>query len=353
MKRMNRYCGQRGGRISRRAAVVCAALGLALCAVGRADTIYVSGGKAHTEVEIKDAKWDAVSYVLTGAAAAKTKRPQSIEGFTVTALDRVSQRLGPARGALENGDFAKAEEALAAVTAGEDWEKAEAAYLRGRLYLESAGGDRAKAEKAVAAFTAYLEAYRAGKDFYVPFAVYGLGKALIAAGKPQEATAQFKALEEFGGARGIWAVRAKIGEGWAVLKEKGRTGVNVARRIFTEVLADRTLSVETQQEAAVGRTATLTVGEQYDDAIAFLNQSFFEVKAVAYSEYYGEACNLMGDAYRGKRNPQEAELWYLRATCFFKRYPGVYRNAAKNLADIYKAMGRNDRAKEWEQRAGD
>jgi len=84
-----------------------------------------------------------------------------------------------------------------------------------------------------------------------------------------------------------------------------------------------------------------------------LNQSFFEVKAVAYSEYYGEACNLMGDAYRGKRNPQEAELWYLRATCFFKRYPGVYRNAAKNLADIYKAMGRNDRAKEWEQRAGD
>ena len=129
-----------------------AALGLCLCAVGRADTIYVSSGKAHTEVEIKDAKWDVVTYVLlTGTAAAKTKRTQSVEGFTVTALDRASQRLGPARGALENGDFAKAEEALAAVTSGEDWEKAEAAYLRGRLYLEWGGGDAAKMEKAVAA----------------------------------------------------------------------------------------------------------------------------------------------------------------------------------------------------------
>jgi len=352
MKRMNRGCERRAARAARRIVAAGAALGLCLCAVGRADTIYVSGGKAHTDVEIKDAKWDVVTYVLTTGTAAKSKRAQSVEGFTVTALDRASQRLGPARGALENGDFAKAEEALAAVTSGEDWEKAEAAYLRGRLYLEWGGGDGAKTEKAVAAFTEYLNAYRAGKDFYVPFAVYGLGKALIAAGKPKEATAQFKSLEEFGGARGIWAVRAKIGEGWAVLKEKGRTGVNVARKAFTEVLTDRNLPAETQQEAAVGRAATLTIGEQYDDAIGFLNQTFFEAKGVAHSEYYGEACNLMGDAYRGKGSPQEAELWYLRTTCFFKRYPGVYRNAAKGLADVYKAMGKSDRAKEWEQRAG-
>lgn len=352
MKRMNRCYGLRAGRTPRRIVAAGAALGLCLCAVGRADTIYLSNGKAHAEVEIKDAKWDVVTYVLTGTAAAKTKRAQSVEGFTVTALDRASQRLGPVRGALENGDFAKAEDALAAATSGEDWEKAEAAYLRGRLYLEWGGRDDAKIEKAVAAFTEYLNAYRAGKDFYVPFAVYGLGKALIAAGKPKDASAQFKTLEEFGGARGIWGVRAKIGEGWAVLKEKGQTGANVARKSFTEALADKNIPVEIQQEAAVGRAATLTIGKQFDDAIAALNQMFFEAKGVVHSEYYGEACNLMGDAYRGKNGLQEAELWYLRTTCFFKRYPGVYRNAAKGLADVYKELGKSDRAKEWEQRAG-
>jgi tetratricopeptide (TPR) repeat protein len=357
MRRASSFRGVKAQRAARAGAAVSLALGLCLGVVARADTIEKMTGDSLTDIEVKDAKWDVVTYALAGGAAGKadtkTKKvvgAQKVDGFTVVVLDRASPRLSGAKGALENGDYAKAEELLP--TAGEDWEKAEAAYLKGRLNLEWSGTDSSKRAKAIAAFTEYLAAYKDAKDFYVPFAVYGLGKAYLADGKYKEALEQFKSLAEFGGARGIWGPRAKIGEGWTVLREKGQTGANVARKAFTEVLSDKALPFPLVQEASTGRAASFTIAGQYDDAITFLNQTFFEAAKTQHSEYYGEACNLMGDAYRGKKSPQEAELWYLRTTCFFKRYPAVYKNAAKGLVEIYKELGKSDRAKEWEPRAG-
>ncbi len=95
MKRTSSFSG------SRKAVIASLALGVCLGGAARADTIEFMDGKQRTDVEIKDAKWDVVTYTITGAAASKTDKKgklgqQSAEGYTIVALDRASQALAAA-----------------------------------------------------------------------------------------------------------------------------------------------------------------------------------------------------------------------------------------------------------------
>ncbi len=323
---------------------------LAMTAEANADTIRLLAGSEIKDVDIVEAKWDSISYKYKNAA---TGSPQVIEGTKVDSIDRPPARITAVKGFLESGDFVQADKSLAsALASGPDWEQAEASYLKGKVYLEWSGQDPSKLPVAIATLEEYLKKYKSAKEFNVPPAVFVLGNAYLADKKFKEATDQFKALAEFG-EKGVWGWRSKIGQAYAILREKGEQGALDVRKLFGDIINDKSAPATLRAEAAVGRAETYIVQKQFDETIKELTEVVFEQagSTVAYDRSYGEACNLMGDAYRGKKDLAEAEIWYLKTTCFFRRYPALYRAAAKNLVEIYKETKRADRQKEWEARA--
>ncbi len=322
------------------------------------DSILLVTGTVIKDVQIEKAGWDTVSYKIGG-------NPQAIEGRKVAGIERSSTWLSPIRAALSGGDFAAVAKAIEkpmrdVQQLGKDWEKAEAAYLLGRFYFNWANEAPSKVGEAVKQLKAYLDANKAAKDFYVPPATYALGKAQLLAGSSADAEAQFKSLSEYGGEKTLWSYRAKVGLAWTKLRSKGGGEGNgevlEARKLFLEVMEDKSAPAEVQQEAAVGRAETFNAKEQYDEAVKLLTQRFFRngaAQEVPYNEHYAEACNVMGEAYRlrkTKENLEEAELWYLRTTCFCKNFPGAYRRAVRGLTEVYDKLGKKDRVKEWQSK---
>lgn len=325
-------------------AVLLGVVSLSFSSPGRADSLVLDSGNRIDDVTISSAKWDAVAYVLHGA-------PQSVPGYRVIQLERASAALSPVVAALQAGDFSTAEARLKNPGTRFDWEQAQAAYLLGHLYLEWSSKDPARARDAITAFGEYLKKHGDSKDFFVPQATYELGKAHLAAKQPKTAERQFKELDKFGGSRGIWGYRASIGQGWAILEDRGRRGVVDARRFFSQVQNSSRAPGDVKDEATVGYAASFNVSGEYARAVDIVTRSFIERKKVRYTENYALALNVLGDAHRlqkGKENLQEAELWYLRTTCFFRKYPAVYRTAVKHLVEIYKALGNDSRAQDWE-----
>ncbi|MBI4584634.1 MAG: hypothetical protein HY717_11520 [Planctomycetes bacterium] len=347
-------------RIFRRVGVIAGAVLLSwltwLSGAARGDSIVLVTGSILKDVQIDKAGWDTVSYKIGN-------NPQAIEGKKVAGIERSSTWLSPIRAALSGGDFAAAAKAIEKPMKdvqqfGKDWEKSEAAYLLGKFYFNWANEEPSKVGEAVKHLKAYLETNKGTRDINVPPATYALGKAQLLAGNPADAEAQFKSLNEYGGEKTLWSYRAKVGLAWAKLKSKGGGNGNgealEARKLFLEVLEDKSAPAEVQQEAAVGRAETFNAKEQYDEAVRLLAQRFFRPGAaqeVPYNEHYAEACNVMGDAYRlrkTKENLEEAELWYLRTTCFCKNFPGAYRRAVRGLIEVYDKLGKKERAKEWQ-----
>lgn len=326
-------------------------LGLVLAGVplaarrAQADAIVLADGRRIDNVQITRMSWDSVGYTLGGVG-------QAVEGFLVLAIERPTG-LSAALSLIQSGDFAGAEARLkSALDAGQDWEKGYAQYLMGGLYLEWSAADRSKADLAIAAFDAHVKKFEASKDFYLPHATYDLGRAYLAAGKPESAAVLFKKLASYGGTRGVWGYRASIGEALAILTKDGRKNINEVRNKVRSVLDDRKAPQEAREEATIVMAMSYNVGEDYPRARSTIEGAFLKAsgKEVAYSANYGRALNLMGDSYRlqgGKENLQLAEIWYLKTTCFFKKSPSVFRAAAQGLAEVYDKLGEKNRAQEW------
>ncbi len=337
-----RWSGARRGAF--RVGICAALISGAGLGSARGDTLHTLAGPLQN-VEIVEAKWDQVVYTIGGAR-------QTVEGVKVVALERSSQRIVSARELIAAGKFAEAEKAVeTALSVGAPGERAEAAYLKGKLYLAWAGRDPSRLPAAIAALDEYLKNHRAAKEFFVPYAIYDLGNAFLVDGKPKPAADQFKSLTEFGGATGIWGQRSKVGQGWALLKEQGEKGAVPADKLFAEVTSDRSAPPVVRQEAAIGHAVANNLQGLYDGTIAALNRDFFESGDSPYNEFYAEACNVMGDSYKAKKEFLDAELWYLRTTCFFEHYPASYRKAAAGLVEVYKALGNAARAQEWEAKS--
>ncbi len=329
------------------AAAVAVALGLAACA--RADTIYSATGARIECKQIVQADWDNVVYELAGGARS------NIEGYKVVRLERPSSTLSRIVSLIESGEFEAAEDQIRkAKNFGlQPWEKAKLGFLEGQLYLDWSSEDPSKADQAVKAF----ESYRAEnkKDFYVPEATYQLGRALMAAGKPNASLQYFQELSTYGGTKGIWGYRANIGQALAIIEAVVTTGerqkIPEARSLLGRVISDRSAPEDVKEEAIVVRAKSFNAVGDHAQAISEITRGFLRRNGnLDYDENYARACNVMGDAYRlqgGTANFQKAEIWYLRTTCFFRRYPGEYRHAVNNLVTVYEQLGQKDRASEW------
>jgi tetratricopeptide (TPR) repeat protein len=316
----------------------------------RADTIHLADGSPIENVKIVRANWDNVGYEVQGV-------PQAVEGYRVTRLDRPSTTLTRITALIENGDFKAAEEEIkkARSLGIADWEKAQIAFLEGVLYLAWASRDAARAKTAIDSFDGYLKQHKSAKDFYVPHATFELGRAYMAAGQPKSAEKYFQELADYGGTKGIWGYKASIGQALAIIEGGERTKItSEARRLLGGVIGDRKAPEEVREEAIVVRAQSFLAVKDYQQARDEISRGFLKRNGdVKYNENYARACNIIGDSFRlegGKESLEKAEVWYLRTTCFFKRYPAVHRSAVESLVDVYGKQGNAKRAQEWKDR---
>jgi hypothetical protein len=339
---------------TRLSTLVVLACALAVRVTARADSIKLVNGKVLNDIEVVLAQWDNVQYRRLEASkgSRKKSKPTSLAGQKIRSMVRESYLLQPMRDAIVNGKYKKALEGLKAIgEAGsgktEPWELAEARYLIGKT--SALAGEPTEAGTA---FKDYLSKHDAEKDWYLPFAVYEYGEALIAAKKPGTAVVHFKRLAEFGGR---WPLLAKYGEGLAALA-KGKAGAQAARSLLEVVSRSREAPLELREKAAVARVKAILVQENAKRAIEELNEAFFDPSKgdkASYSATRAEATLLMGQAYQslgGKENLQEAELWFLRIPALYRRHSAIYDEACRALADVYGKLGNKKREEEWKAR---
>ena len=313
-----------------------------------ADTIYPASGKPIGDVEIIRASWDRIAYERLGAQS-------TIEGYKVLRIERDSPLINKVEGRIDSGQYERALKGLNLATKrgfSNDLDKAKAAFVTGRLYLAWSSSDPSKAAKAISAFKSYLKEFESGKDFYVPHARYALGKAYLESKNHREAEKQFRALEKYGSKDGIWGYKATNGAAWAALLGGTRDASLRARKLFGDVARDNKAPKSARSEARVGRAASFVIVKDYGNARGEIEREFLKRKP-DYDEYYARACNVMGDAYRlegGQENLQQAEIWYLKTTCLFSKYPDVYREAVGNLVGVYDKLGDSKKAEDWKRR---
>ncbi|MCZ6792125.1 MAG: tetratricopeptide repeat protein, partial [Planctomycetota bacterium] len=289
------------------------------------------------------ALWDGIQYEQDG-------QTHPLKGVDVERIERDSRFLGPARRLLESGKYRAAEERFERIWKNnKGWEKAEAGYFLGRLHLL-----QGRPKDAMKAFDAYLDAHRDEKDWWVPPAVLGYAEAALTAGRGNTARSYFKELAGFGAS---WELRAKLGEGNALLVAGKPLE---ARDIFRGVINNRRASVALRSEAQVGRARAFLAQGQVSQAIQELESGFFSGRGatqVLYNESRAWATFLMGQAHaakEGQENLEIAEIWYLKVAALYGygTYPEVFQETATALADLYTRLGRKDRAGEWRRRAG-
>jgi tetratricopeptide (TPR) repeat protein len=322
-------------------AAACGAVGLAPMAA--ADTItMVKNNNQIRGVEILQARWDFVQYKVGN-------RTVSANGADVFAIERDSLVLRPLRRALKASDYPRAVSEADKVMKGPSqnaWEKLEAAYSKGEALLESG-----QYKEAAAAFQEYLDAAKDTKDWYEPYAIYGLGKAALEQRLSKTAQNHFKELNAYGSR---WMSKAALGMGEAFL---GANDPVKARQLFNQVRQDRGVSPILKQQADAGYAKALVLQKQYTQAIRELEQEFFRVAPrpgeAIYTRARAEATFLMGEAYmgqEGKENLEQAEIWYLKTVALYRHYTELYREACKRLQEVYGKLGNDERAKEWRSR---
>ncbi len=309
----------------------------------RADTIKLASGEIKEGVKVNEATSETVSFSTGGGS------PQRLDAGLIVELTRASGYLNKIRSALQKGEYSTAKmRADDAVSFGDDWEKAEAAFLIGEIYLA------AGSEKAVEAYADYLKDYKSKKDFFVPHAIYGLGQAYLLAKKPAEAKKHFAELSSMGGRDGIWSSKAKIGEARAIIGSNSKSELLDARKLLLDVVRTRGAAPEIQEEALVLRGRVFVLQGNHKGATDLLEKDYFRGrKAGNYSRFFAQACSVMGDAFvglDGKSNLQEAEIWFLKGALFGKNYPGEYREAVNGLVAVYRGLGQTARATEWQSR---
>ena len=305
-----------------------------------ADTIVLVRGRSLSDIRVISASWDSVQYE-------QDKQVRTLSGDQVKRVERDSLLLGPVRRLVDSGRYGQALTRFRGFwNNARGWEKAEAGYSMGRVYLLMG-----EPRKAMKAFDDYLGAFREEKDWWVPYAIYGYGEAALLAGQGGTAKARFSEVAPFGQK---WELKARLGEANALLVARNP---GKARDIFRSITNNNRAPADLRQEAVVGGVRALLQQKQASRAIEELDAGFFgRVKAadLAYNESRAWATHLMGKAHSaqgGRANLESAELWFLKVTALYGTYPKVYREAAKELIDVYTKLGRADRAAEWRKRA--
>ncbi len=316
------------------------ALGCLFFTSVKADVVVQSSGKRIEGVSISSAKWDQVLFK-------QGKNTVKLDGDKVASIQRESAYLQPARSSLASGNYQKALSILDKLDGRglKGWQAAELQYLKGKIYLES--GESAKADTA---FDLFVKTNRESKDYWLPHAIYGRGQAALNLGRGSSAQQHFKGLAPYGP---TWVLRAKLGEAQGLFLAKKYVD---ARTKFQEVANSRKAPAALKVDALIGRIEVIASQKQYDKAIADLEKNFFSTNAqvVDYGKARARASYLMGFSYKnlpGKENLEKAEIWLLKTAVLFRQHKSIYKDSCSALADVYKQLGRSERATEWGKRA--
>lgn len=320
---------------------------LSLGGVLSADTIVKLNGTTIEDVKIIDARWDLVQYQVGGSGRAQSVRGGEIASIARAAGDR---HLTSGRAAMKKGEYGEAIAELKDVSStAEEWERAEAAYRLGEAYLES---DALKeAEKQL---ESYLEKYEESKEWWVPAALYALGRTKVEMKQVRSAELTFEKLAEM---PGQWPLRAQIGQARAIAASGNTSKYLQARQLLLSVARGRTTPVELKDEAYVLRGWIYVLQKQHREAIKELEEEFFDplkTREYRYDARRAEATYLMGRAYLGlggKENLEQAEIWLLRVPALYPNSGRVYGLSCRALATVYKELGNTERALEWARRA--
>lgn len=305
-------------------------------------TIRLASGRTLEGVEIVQARWDGVQYRQKGGPV--VTQP----GAQVLSIERKSDVLNAIRRLVESGDLSRAEETIKTVPANQSWAAAEGMVLLAEAYRRAG-----KSKEAIQVYRDYLAKFKAEKDWFLPQATLGLADVLLAANQPATAAVHYKELQEYGPR---WELFAKLGQGEALLKEKGASSALEARRLFDEVLRNRAATLELKQKALVGRARAYLLQGQNDQVVKELSEGMFDApkpEELAYSAERAEASLLLGRAYMamgGKENLEQAEIWLLRVPALYGRHADAYAQACDALVEVYTKLKDEARAAEWKRR---
>lgn len=329
--------------IVRRGAWVAASIAISWSAL-RADTVQLASGRTLENVEVVSAKWDSVQY-RQGSGPVVTQT-----GAQVLSVERKGVILDRLRQLIDSGDLVRAQETLKTVPANQPGVLAESMYLLAQAY-QRAG----KLKEAIQAYQNYLAKFKTEKDWFVPYATRGLADCSLALDQPASAREYYKELAGFGPR---WELDSKLGQAFAMLKEKGAASALEARRLLDEVLRSRSATLELRQKALVGRARAFLLQGQNDQVVKELSEGMFDSpkpEELVYSAERAEASLLMGRAYMamgGKENLEQAEIWLLRVPALYGRQTNVYAEACDALVEVYTKLNNPTRAAEWKRRKG-
>lgn len=307
----------------------------------KADVIVQVSGKRLENVTITKATWDQVLFKQGTNTVA-------LKGDQIVSLQRESAYLQPVRSAISSANYSKALASISKLEARglKGWQAAELQYLKGKAHL-GAG----EAGKADVVFQEFAVANKESKDYWLPHAMYGRGQASLDLGRGNSARTHFQGLAPFGP---TWVLRAKLGEAQGLFLAKKYVE---ARSKFNEVANNRKTPPSLKVAAVVGRIDVIVSQKQYDTAVSELEKNFFSGSAgqgLDYGKSRARATYLMGVCHKeipGKPNLEKAEIWLLKAAVLYRHHKDIYRNSCGKLAEVYKQLGRADRATEWGRRA--
>ncbi|HAK94879.1 MAG TPA: hypothetical protein DCM87_07705 [Planctomycetes bacterium] len=283
----------------------------------KAGEITKYDGKGIPNVTILSHSLDEVKYKITGIRPTQKLGAWQV-GTIVYTPDRILERVAHRaersqwQSALDTLDGARRYPVMAEAMA----------FWRARIaYLQFAETGRGGAE-AVRALESFLSEYTPLRGFYVPEALYVLGKAHLLAGDTRGARSRFTALAALTGRTrellgGLGHAQVALAEGNA------RDAARRLRSVIDE--AERAHVVAILPKATLWYARALVAADRAPEAIRLL-RSHIEKKSAPplfRDRLLAQANNALADAYAVSMVPAErlqALFGYLQTTCFHKQW---------------------------------
>ncbi len=346
-------CFQRAWRRNRPSLILLLCAGLAGTPDSHADEIYVTGGRDYQGVTITTATWEQVEYRLQGVSTSQKIAADRVLEM-VFSLEPVG--IGRGRGALEQGDYEGAVEALKSSTSqGDPRQRANAKYLYGMALLRWGEQDPVHLPEAVVALGEYLSEFEQARDYYVPHARMALAEAHRRSGNWTEA-GQALAVLSRGDMGKHWILGATLGKAQVLLAQDQWVE---ARESFSSVANDSQAGARLAAEAWLGYAACQIGQKQWGSATDTVRQKILETRdrnIETMTSARARAWLIWGRATQGRSPDDRAELqWamirYFRAAVIANAGDGeILAEALFRAKSAAKALGQSDRVEELTQR---
>lgn len=311
------------------------ALFFTLCAFAYSDTVRVREGRAQIG--------SIVRVSPSGVVLERNGVAQSISANLIASVqfEQEPTQITVARTALQSGQYESAILALENLQPSEipsDFMKQEAAFIRAiaQAKMALASGDKNKLREAGRSLNSFRSEHK--ESFHYFEVVESIAEILVAMDDLKNARNFYEEL-----ALTPWPetkTRAEIAFGFVDLSE-GKT--QEARVRFQSVLEQD----EKQQIAVMGLGRCLIAEQKFDEAVAYLEASAAEANpedASVQAAFY----LAIGDAYISAGRPKDAILALLHVDILYPSARFEHKKAIKQLAALWREIGREDRAKEAE-----